>query len=221
MDLAALLDPASAAIVVGGTCLATVLRCGLGNCRLAVVALAQRGHPAFDAQAVRAEMAVQVREIQKDGLVRAHPLDFGDRDFEVAADAMIAARSVEALVATHSEQKTRRMETARRAVATLAQASELAPVFGLAGTLISLSQLPGSGVAKASFGDAISMAVLTTLYGLLLANVVLAPLARLVERAAAAEESERQAIIDWLAAQVDRSRSHRRGAGPEPVDRAA
>ena len=46
------------------------------------------------------------------------------------------------------------------------------------------------------------MAVLTTLYGLLLANLVLAPLARVIERAAAAEERERQSIVDWLAAQV-------------------
>jgi chemotaxis protein MotA len=50
---------------------------------------------------------------------------------------------------------------------------------------------------------AISMAVSATLYGLLLANLLLAPLARAVERAAAAEERERQKIVDWLAKQVE------------------
>ncbi len=60
--------------------------------------------------------------------------------------------------------------TSDRAVRTLAQAAELAPVFGLAGTLISLSQLPAEGLARGALGGAISMAVLTTLYGLLLAN---------------------------------------------------
>ena len=44
--------------------------------------------------------------------------------------------------------------------------------------------------------------MLTTLYGLLLANLLLAPLARMVDRAAAAEEAERQTIVDWLASQV-------------------
>lgn len=221
MDLAALFDPASAAIVVGGTLLATLLRCGLGSCRQALVALAQVCGRGFDVETVRAAMALQVREIEQDGLIRAHPHRFGDADLDAATDALIGARSVEALVTAHAEQKARRTDAARRATTTLAQASELAPVFGLAGTLISLSQMPGSGGGQGSFGQAISMAVLTTLYGLLLANVVLAPLARLVERAAAVEERKREEIIRWLAAQVDRSVQGRRVAGAESLDRAA
>ena len=75
-------------------------------------------------------------------------------------------------------------------------------MFGLAGTLVSLSQLPAEGMADGSFTGAISMAVVTTLYGLLSANLLFAPLARIVERAAEAEEAGRQQIIDWLASQV-------------------
>ena len=221
MDLAALFDPASAVIVVGGTLLATLLRCGLGSCRQALVALAQVCGRGFDVETVRAAMALQVREIQQDGLIRAQPHRFGDADLDAATDALIGARSVEALVAAHADQKARRTMAAMRAATTLAQASELAPVFGLAGTLISLSQMPGSGGGQGSFGQAISMAVLTTLYGLLLANVVLAPLARLVERAAATEEREREAIIQWLAAQVDGSGQGRRAGGAETLDQAA
>jgi chemotaxis protein MotA len=47
------------------------------------------------------------------------------------------------------------------------------------------------------------MAVTTTLYGLLAANLLLAPLSRMVERKALAEEAERQQVTDWLAAQVE------------------
>ena len=75
-------------------------------------------------------------------------------------------------------------------------------MFGLAGTLVSLSQLPVEGLARGAFAGAISMAVVTTLYGLLAANLLLAPLARMIERAAQAEERERQDVIDWLAAQL-------------------
>lgn len=221
MDLASLLDPASAAIVVTGTALATVLRCGLGNCRAAICALTQLGRKRFDAEGTRAEMAVQVQEIRQDGLLRARPHTFGDRAFNEAADAMIGGRSVKALIATHEAYKARRTEFARRASTTLAQASELAPVFGLAGTLISLSQMPASGIEQGAYGDAISMAVLTTLYGLLLANFVLAPLARLIERSAAAEELERDRIIDWLAWQIDRTLPRQRSMPVEPVDEAA
>ena len=59
------------------------------------------------------------------------------------------------------------------------------------------------------------MAVLTTLYGLLLANLIFAPLARIVERAGLAEESERQRVIDWLAQQVKLSIPHRGPTRPQ------
>ncbi len=202
MNPASLFDPASAAIVVGGTLLATVLRCGSRNCGLAVTAVAQLGRPGFDTDGARSEMAVQIREIQQDGLLRAHPHHFGDREFDEATEALIGRRSVPALLAAHESHKARRVDASQRAVSTLAQGAELAPVFGLAGTLISLSQLPVDGIARGAFAGSISMAVLTTLYGLLLANLLLAPLARLVERAANAEERERQKIVDWLASQV-------------------
>jgi chemotaxis protein MotA len=75
-------------------------------------------------------------------------------------------------------------------------------VFGLAGTLVSLSQLPADGLARGGFMGAISMAVLTTLYGLLLGNLVLAPLSRAVERRVEDEEAARREVADWLIAKL-------------------
>ncbi len=202
MDAASFIQPTSFAIVVGGTLIATFLRCGPKDCSLALAALAGFGQKRFDAEAAKAELAAQVRAIQQDGLLRANPRHFGDREFDDVTDALIGTRSVEALVKTHEEHKRHRQITDERAVRTLAQAAELAPVFGLAGTLISLTQLPSDGIAREAYMSAISMGVLSTLYGLLLANLVFAPLSRMVERIAATEERERQKIVDWLADQV-------------------
>lgn len=202
MNLASLLDPAAAAIVVGGTLLATVLRCGLGDCGAALGALGQLGGKRFDADEARAELAVKVRQIQNEGVLRVQPTHSGDREFDEATDRLIGTRSISALLETHEAHKARRMQAHSRAVRTLAQAAELAPVFGLAATLVSLTQLPADGIDKHAYMGAISMAVAATLYGLLLANLLLAPLARGVERAAQREEAERQKIVDWLAKQV-------------------
>ena len=202
MNLMNLIDGPSALIVFGGTALATVLRAGLRDCGLTLRKLRLLGGQQFDLAAARGELARQVQEIQQDGLMRAHPHHFGDSEFDEAADVLISQRSVPALLAAHEAHKARRLGEAEREVRTLAQAAELAPVFGLAGTLISLSQLPAAGIARGSFTGAISMAVVTTLYGLLAANLLLAPLARIVERKALDEEAERQQMIDWLAAQV-------------------
>jgi chemotaxis protein MotA len=210
MEWMNLVDGPSAAIVLGGTLVATVLRSGPADCVQALVKLAQLGRSHFDAAKVRAELAVQVQEIRKDGILRAHPHRMGDTEFDEASDALIASRSVAALVARHETHKQRRLADSARAAHTLAQAAELAPVFGLAGTLISLSQLPTENLANGAFTGAIGMAVITTLYGLLAANLVLAPLARAIERAAQGEEAERQQVIDWLAAQVAATCSPRR-----------
>jgi hypothetical protein len=59
------------------------------------------------------------------------------------------------------------------------------------------------GLARGMFMGAISMAVLSTLYGLLLANIVFAPLARAVERRAETEEDARHALFDWMVSQLE------------------
>ena len=202
MNLSILANGPSALIVLGGTALATLLRCGLSDCRVTLAKLGQLGRSHFDMERTRAELARQVQGIRQDGLLRAEPSHLGDREFDEATDALIGARSVGALLERHEAHKARRLSQSERAVRTLAQAAELAPVFGLAGTLVSLSQLPENGLARGAFTGSISMAVVTTLYGLLCANLLLAPLARMVERAALAEEGARQQVVDWLAAQV-------------------
>lgn len=199
-DLIRFLDPAGFAIVVFGTLAATLLRCGWSETRAMLAALGQLGRKGFAAGTARAELAAQVNEIRSDGMLRAQPHLTGDAEFDEASDVLARSRSVAATLAAHERHKARRAARADTAVRWLAQAAELAPVFGMVGTLAALSRLPAH--AGGDFSGAISMAVLTTLYGLLFANLLFAPLARAVERHAAHEERERQALIDWLAAQV-------------------
>lgn len=202
MNWMSLIDGPSAGIVFGGTLAATALRCGFADCGHALRGLGHLRQGGFDPERVRAELAVQVQEIHKDGILRAHPHNYGDREFDEATEALLERRSVGALLERHEAHKARRLASSARAVSTFAQSAELAPVFGLAGTLISLSQLPAEGIVRGAFTSAISMAVVTTLYGLLAANLLLAPLARVIERAAQAEEAKRQAVLDWLTTQI-------------------
>lgn len=198
-----LIDGLSAAIVLGGTALATVLRSGpteLAHTANAVAALFRRR---FSAERAKADLAAQVNAIRSDGVLRANPRATGDREFDEATDAMIRARSIDPLIERHHVHRRNRLAQSSSAVRTLAQAAELGPVFGMVGTLVSLSRLPAEGLHPGALNGAISMAVVTTLYGLLLANIVLAPLARAIERQAQAEEQARQEVIDWLAQQLE------------------
>lgn len=205
MNATPLLDPTSAALVIIGTVLATLMRCGWSETRAALWALAQLFKSRFDAAHARAELAVQVQEIAADGLIRAQPHRFGDGEFDAMTDELIKTRSIEALHARHMEHRIRRIETARTATAVFNSAAELAPVLGLVGTLLSLGTLSTAVAADGDYARAIGMAVATTLYGLVIGNFVFAPLAATTSRRAEAEDSAREELLDWLLAGLEES----------------
>jgi chemotaxis protein MotA len=74
-----------------------------------------------------------------------------------------------------------------RSTGILRRAAEVAPAMGLIGTLIGLVQMLGSLNSPERIGPAMAVALLTTFYGALLANVVFLPLASKLERNSATE----------------------------------
>jgi len=197
MDFTQWLDPLSAMLVLGGTLAAALLRCGWRDTGETLRAIAQLARRPFASDSVRAELASQIQEIGEDGLVRAQPHHFGDREFDAVADALIRRRSLSALHEEHGRHRAARLARADAAIAVLGQATDLAPVLGLGGTLLSLGGLSALAAGGNTAG-AIGMAVTTTLYGLILANFLFAPLAAAIARRSRAEEQARQGLLDWL-----------------------
>ncbi len=215
MDFSALIDPASAAVVVGGTALATLLRAGLGECRATWATIRHLASREFDEEALRSDLARMVQDVRIDGLVRTEPYHFRDRASRMAAKAMIDARNIALFHKQMTRFRARRMADNRRASATLAMAAENAPAFGLAGTLLALSQLDVAGAGQ-GMNAALAGAVLTTLYGVLLAQLVLTPLAEAIRRSGEAEEQARDALMLWTAGQLEGAVVH-----PLPVQSEA
>lgn len=75
-----------------------------------------------------------------------------------------------------------------RGAAVLKKAAEIAPAMGLIGTLIGLVQMLGNLDQPDQIGPAMAIALLTTLYGAILANMVFMPLAAKLERNSLAEQ---------------------------------
>lgn len=209
-----LFDSLSLGIVLGGTALATVLRSGRVELTMTLRALAGLFAPRFSAAQAKADLVTHVSAIRRDGILRANSGPIGDSEFADATDALFRSRSLDALIERHHAHRRARLAAADAAVRTLAQAAELGPVFGMVGTLVSLSRLPTTGLDQGALNATVAMAVMTTLYGLLLANLLLAPLARAVERRAQDEERQRLEVIEWLSGQLEPALS-----GPPSVQR--
>lgn len=69
-----------------------------------------------------------------------------------------------------------------KSVAVLRRAAEVAPAMGLIGTLVGLVQMLGNLSTPEAIGPGMSVALLTTFYGAIMANVLFAPIASKLER---------------------------------------
>jgi chemotaxis protein MotA len=197
-----LFDPNALMLVVFGTLAATLLRCGWSELGHAVRMTARLFRKRFSEPKMRAAMASQVRQINAAGLLRAEIAAVADDDLNEALCAMLHRRSIDAIGEHHARQRVRREHAAAAAASVFNLAADLGPVFGLAGTLVALSQLPAGGLAPEAISTAVSTAVLTTLYGVVTANLVYGPIGRQIARIAAREEEDRQLVVDWLIAQL-------------------
>ena len=75
-----------------------------------------------------------------------------------------------------------------------------APAFGMVGTLIGLIQMMASMSDPSQIGPAMAVALLTTFYGAILANLVFLPIADKLEIRSKSEVLARQLIVDGVIA---------------------
>lgn len=189
-------DPGSLTLVLVGSWVMTALRCGLGETRSALYQAFALATRPFDRVEAKAEMAKQVRQIADDGYVRAEARHIGDGEFDYLADLLISRRSIDALFEEHQRYRHDRSDIASRASAVFQAAAEASPVMGLAGTLIALASQQTNG--ETALLAAVGVAVLSTLYGLLVGNVIYVPLATAIARRNEREEADREAVLAWL-----------------------
>ncbi len=96
-----------------------------------------------------------------------------------------------------------------KSTSVLKKAAEFAPAMGLIGTLIGLVQMLGNLDDPSTIGPSMAVALLTTFYGAVLANMVFMPLASKLERNSA-EESLINTLYIMGAASIGRQENPRR-----------
>lgn len=101
------------------------------------------------------------------------------------------------------------MRRHHRSAGILRRAGEVAPAMGLIGTLVGLVQMLGQLEDPSSIGPAMAVALLTTFYGAILANMVFLPLASKLERNAGVEAQVKQ-IYALGASSIARQENPRR-----------
>lgn len=210
MNPATLFDPVALAIVAGGTALAAVLRTPARDLLRTIRAMRVLGRPFFSADPLLHQLAALSRIAQRHGVISL--------DRSIVTDPDLAAGIadiVDGLCPEEAAQRVRDRRHARtlrhQAVADIfAAAAESAPAMGMIGTLVGLARMFAAMEDDAAIGAGMAVALLATLYGALLANLVLLPIAARLRAAGRVEAFERARLDAPLAALAAREAPRRR-----------
>jgi chemotaxis protein MotA len=206
-------DPLAFALVFGGTIVASLLPATGRDARRAFGALKPffRARPARDA--VTAEAAV--RRIQRiseyKGTICADwvktPVDFVHR----AACRLADADGREAFETWAREELEDRKARHGAAIAFWRHAGDVAPAIGMIGTVFGLVGMFARMNDPTAMGPALAVAMLSTLYGLVIAYIVAGPVAARLERLSDAERAWQVRAVERLVALARAEEDEARG----------
>lgn len=198
--LGTFLDPLALAIVGGGTLAGAVLRTASGDLARGVAALAVLPRRRFDAEVLVAQVAALTRIARRHGVIALDRSKIEDPDVAAAVAAIVDGADPQDIGTLLEERRCTRFERHRGAWELWSGAAELAPAMGMVGTLLGLVGMFAAMKDPQAIGGAMAVALLATLYGALLANLVLLPIATRLKRRARHEAQERLRLQPGLVA---------------------
>lgn len=217
---ARLIDPVSLLIVIGGTFAVAAIRSTREDIGRALRALGPFlcARPARDAQGARRALLKIESVAELKGVICADHVATPVAFLRAAARRLSDdAGHVAAFRRWAEEALAARDERHKAAIAVWRSAADVAPAIGMIGTVIGLVGMFAHMADPAAMGPAMALAMLTTLYGLILGAGLCGPVAARLERLSEAELAWQEAALDrlaWLAEEEAREGELRRMAAP-------
>ena len=198
-DMAAFIDTPSLLIVVGGSIMVVMFRSSLGEFLGAIAVMGKTFKNKIDEPAALIEQIVELATIaRKDGMIALESQevsnDFLNKGMGMLVDGQDGA-AIKSALATEAGMMIRR---AKAGGAIFESWGDFAPAMGMIGTLVGLVQMLANMGDPKSIGPAMAVALLTTLYGAVIANMIAFPIMQKLEQRAEAEAINNELIIKSL-----------------------
>ncbi len=208
VHLSALFDPIAFALVAGGTALVAILRSGPETFCYSIRSLMKRHEPyALKQEQLAAEFTAMAGIARRSGLVALefHPVE---DPFTARCLAHLVDGADEERLAAILDRELMELDAANtNAIDAWQGVVDLAPAIGLIGTLIGLVGLLGQLNDPQAIAPALAIALLTTLYGAVISNIIAIPVLARLRRLLAADFDHKLMIAEGLKALA-------RGEGP-------
>lgn len=198
------LDPLAILIVGGGTALAVLLRTPLRDLGRAIAAIPTLARTRFDAEPLLVQIAALARIAKRHGVMALDRTVIADRDVAAGIAAIVDGATPADVATLIRHRRLARIERHVAAADVWAGAAEIAPAMGMVGTLIGLARMFATMSDPAAIGGAMAIALLATLYGALLANLLFMPIANRLRARGRSEAFERARIEGPLVALAER-----------------
>ena len=205
--LARFLDPLSLLLVFGGSALLAAMRFDRADLARALAATGPlvTAAPARDAQAARVavngiKQLAQARGLATADRARSDYAPGAARFLRTASNRLADATSASGFSAWGETDVADRALRHASAQAVWRALADAAPAMGLIGTVAGLVQMFAHMDDPAKVGPGMALALLTTFYGVVLANAIAAPIAERLERLSDAELAWQREVLAGLAA---------------------
>ncbi|MCZ8150855.1 MAG: MotA/TolQ/ExbB proton channel family protein [Rhodobacteraceae bacterium] len=193
------IDYASVVIVFGGTFFIVMMKVPMAVFFGHFKAMGKAFKPTtFDMAAVVERMVELATVARKDGMMALEGQQVPDRFFERGLQMLIDGAD-EAKLVKSMKQEIKAMKSRHESIHSAFKAwIDYGPAMGMVGTLIGLVLMLGNMSDPKSIGPAMAVALLTTLYGALIANVMFGPIVAKLEGYTADEVAYRELVIEGL-----------------------
>ena len=192
-------NPPSLIIVVGGTFAVVMMKFTMGQFFGAVkVAAKVFAFKVSPPQELIEELEELANIARKDGLLALEGVEVKDPFLKKGIQMMVDGHSPEmirSVLAKDMEQAVSRHEIGQQIFKGF---GDYAPAMGMIGTLIGLVQMLANMSDPKSIGPAMAVALLTTMYGAMIANLFALPIADKLELRSNEERMTKSLILDGL-----------------------
>ncbi len=187
-------------IVVGGGLSVTVMRFPLAN---VASALAMGAKIAFthkkSSPKDKIDNIIELAElIRKDGPLALENAEINDAILKKGSQMVADGYEEEMLVGILERERDLYLERLSEASRIYKQLGDAAPAFGMIGTLVGLVQMLSTMDDPSAIGPSMAVALLTTLYGAIIANVIALPISDKLATKSKHEEVNQTLTIDGV-----------------------
>ncbi len=186
-------------VVLGGTVLVTMVKFSLeqfmGATSVAVKAFLHK--PSAPQDLIETTIMLS-KSSRKDGMLALEDAEVPDKFMKTGVDLLVDGHPADMIRSMLSQDLSLTLQRHANGQSIFKAIGDVGPAMGMIGTLIGLVQMLANMDDPRSIGPAMAVALLTTLYGAVLANMFALPIADKLEVRTKEEKNSKSLIIDAL-----------------------